>query len=153
MATLTLYGEAVEQMHGGAIDLVGWSDYAPLWVALFTSDDIQDHNDTTMTDIFTNYTEASDPPVTNYVRKQLQNVTVTRNATTITVDADDLTWLGLGTTQTLHWGCLYYIVDDTDDDLNIPVAYLDFGSGGVTLNGNNFTIQWNSSGIWQATIS
>ena len=97
----------------------------------------------------------SDPPVTNYTTggKQLQNVTVNRAVTTITVDADDLTWLGLGTTQTLHWGCLYYIVDATDNDLNIPVAYLDFGTGGVTLNGNNFTIQWNSSGIWQATIS
>lgn len=77
----------------------------------------------------------------------LANVTWVRSGTTVTFDADDVTWNASGGSITAR----YAVILDTTTTPDLLVAYslLDNTPADVTAtDGNPFTIQMNASGIF-----
>jgi len=60
-------------------------------------------------------------------------------------DADDTIWTTA--TITARAAVIFKFVNDADDATNILIAYIDFGSD-YMANGEDFTIEWDSEGIF-----
>lgn len=79
----------------------------------------------------------------------LSSKTVTTSSLATTFDADDVTWSN--SSITAYYAILY---DNTSSDSSMKklLTYTDFGGSKVS-DGGDFTIQWNSSGIFTITAS
>jgi len=91
---------------------------------------------------------ASEVSTTNYVRKDLANTTITESDATdsVILDADDVVWTALGPSSggPVIGGAAIYrntAVDSTSPLIN----FSDFTD--TQVNGGNFTVAWNASGI------
>ena len=90
---------------------------------------------------------------TNNARKALASEAVVADNTNNRgeFDADDVTWTALGAGATPVEGALVYkhVTNDAD---SIPLFFITTGGiDGFQGNGSDFTIQWNTAGIAQAT--
>jgi hypothetical protein len=65
-------------------------------------------------------------------------------------DAGDVTWAT--STISAAYAVIYDQVSVTTSSLNPLIAYVDFG-GTVTSSGGNFTITWDSTGVFTVTVS
>lgn len=78
----------------------------------------------------------------------LGSKSVSTSGTTFTFDAADVTW-STATVSATH--AVIYV--DTGSAATSPlIAYVDF-DGTVSSTAGDFTIQWNASGIFTATVS
>jgi hypothetical protein len=64
-------------------------------------------------------------------------------------DAADLTWAASGGAITASYAIMYNDTDTNDP----PVAFIDFGGSESALNGTNFILVWNASGIFTWTVT
>lgn len=65
-------------------------------------------------------------------------------------DAADVTWTASGGDIGPAVGALIYNDTDANDP---PVAYVDFGASETAVNGTDFKILWNASGIVTFTVA
>jgi hypothetical protein len=80
----------------------------------------------------------------------LANVAVTTVTTNdAKFDADDVSWSATGSGITASYGILY---NDTDTD-DPPVAFIDFDGSQTALDGTDFLVVWNASGIFTWTVT
>ena len=64
-------------------------------------------------------------------------------------DAADVSWSATGSGITASYGILY---NDTDTD-DPPVAFIDFDGSQTALDGTDFLVVWNASGIFTFTVA
>lgn len=96
------------------------------------------------TQLATNYGYTQDNKV---IASVAVNITTTNDAT---FDAADITWTAAGGDIGPAVGALMFNDTDANDP---PVAYIDFGGGQTAVNGTDFKIIWNASGIFTFTVT
>lgn len=102
------------------------------------------------TDALGSYT-IDDMDGANYVRKELDNQTVTTDDANdrAEFDADDVVWTSLGNgTRQVQGAFVYEFI--TNDAGSFPLAFVEFAAT-VNPGGSTFTVAWNSEGIVQLT--
>lgn len=103
-------------------------------------------------DYVDDYTTLDECDSAGYARRTLTNCAVTRDDANrrSELDADDPTWSAIPAATRQIAGAIVYahVTDDTD---SIPIGTIKFASP-VTLDGTDFTIPWNSEGIFQWTF-
>lgn len=144
MATATIYGNYVMNALSGLVD-IGSATPDSFSVSLHTNlyTPVQTHEfygDVTNQISGTNYTAGGEA---------LANLSLTfDDVDTVTFDADDVTWVN--SSITARYAVLYQDTDTPASD--ILVMYLDFVSDQASVSAD-FTIQWNSGGIFTVTLA
>jgi hypothetical protein len=64
-------------------------------------------------------------------------------------DATDLTWAASGGSIAASYAIIYNDTDVNDP----PVAFIDFGGSESAVDGTNFILVWNASGIFTWTVT
>ena len=96
------------------------------------------------------YTEVADGNGYTTGGQTLASVIVdTVNTNGASFDADDLVWTASGGEITASYGILH-LVDGLDDP---PLAFIDFGGSESAVDGTDFIIVWNASGIFTWTVA
>lgn len=137
---VTIFSNAKKNLGNGNMD---WDTTNTLKVALYSGTITTTHRDTwsTRADI-ASITEVS---LTNYTTR---GVAITPSAPTVTgteafYDATDAAWTNLGS-GTVNWGIIYE--DSGSDATSYLYAYVELTT---QPNGGNYTIAWNSSGVFK----
>jgi hypothetical protein len=147
--TAKLYGNAVLNAFKKTMDLSSDTIKVMLCTSSYTpNQDTHDFKDDVTNEVTgTGYT-AGGATLTN------KSLTYTANTNTIMFDADDVTWSN--STITARYAVIYDASPSTDATRPL-IGYIDFTGGspvdGISSTNGAFTIQWNASGIFTATVS
>ncbi len=144
MATITVYGTAKHNYLKGDLAL----DDGTVGVLLTTTRNGINHAHDTVTNVLATETELVDA---SYSR-QTQTLTgsnLTRTTSTINFDLSDVVFSSLSGGD-ISLAILYKATGTgggADDSSRKVIAYIDFVSD-ITLTGNDISIQWNASGLF-----
>lgn len=151
MAT-QVYNEYKRALLAGEVDM----DTADVRVALLMTNTTADTENDGVTRV-NGFTTLDEFDGANYSRKALANELVRKDDANdrAEFDADDVIWTSLGVGTRDVEGVLVFLhnfdgVATPTDANHLPVAFLDFAAN-KTPDGSDFTLQWDTEGILQAT--
>lgn len=143
-ATITIFPKAHKKFFDGTLDMDASATVVKCMILENTY--TYDNTDEFVSDLSAHETDAS-----VYSRQTLANKSVAAVGTTgCKFDADDVVFSALNAgSQNIRYAVLYNQTggDDTTPTNDGLILIVNFGTD-ITPNGNDFTIQWNSSGIF-----